>query len=82
MSNPLAPSTPDCRHQDFVSTPIAIVVGSRNQRHKLAVRFVDEVSEYARQRQIPLDFFLFTVSDGSHTGKQNFPKAAAYLLGQ
>lgn len=82
--NPFAPDLTNLSFDAIVSTPLAVVIGTKDieRRIEAAKRFMKAAEAYAKKRDIPSRVHFFWVQDGPHLGASNQPAAARFLLGK
>lgn len=78
--NPLLPDLPTISFDNMVKTEMAVVVGTKDPRMKLAKEFTAKAKEYAEKHGIGTGPELFIVNNGPHAGVSNFPTAAEFLF--
>lgn len=68
--------------RSFFETPMILVIGDRDENYRLrgADRFLAEGEEYAQSRRWPFLIQKTLVEGGGHSGRSNYPAAAAFLF--
>jgi pimeloyl-ACP methyl ester carboxylesterase len=79
------PFTPDLGDLDFgrlVQSRLAIIIGTADleRRRDEALRFLNEVRQYGPVHNLSSHVESFTVPDGPHSGKSNYPTASRFLF--
>ncbi len=83
-ANPFAPDLADLDFGQLIQTPMAVVIGTADLPRRLeqADRFMKAARAYADKHGIRCKIEYFTVPDGPHWGKTNYPPASRFLFAE
>ena len=81
--NPFTPDLDDLDFGNLVRSQLAIVIGDADldRRRREAERFIAEVKAYAQDNGLANNVAWFTVPEGPHSGRSNYPAASRFLFG-